>query len=238
MKKISYYTFIICTLAILTVSVFCINKEMAKKTKSVDNNLSEFLQTNILHSVALTKELKIEYSEKIEEIKGTNQKDLENKESKIEENKPVENKKPEVSITPKKEDNQPIQNIDDYNAIDTTNNNVLETYQAAISYYGPDCNGCSGRTASGYQISRNKTTYYDSTYGNIRIVAGDYKYPFGTIIRFTYQTGQSELAILLDRGGVGIGKKYQFDLLVSSEAESYKRGVSLNTKVEILRTGY
>lgn len=132
-----------------------------------------------------------------------------------------------------------VQIVDNYLAIDTTNHQVLETYHGTISYYGPDCGGCiSGKTASGYKISSDITTYKDNTYGNLRIVAGDYKYPFGTIVRFTYQNGTQELAILLDRGGVGLSKKYQFDLLVSSEEESYRRGVSSNTKIEILRYGY
>ncbi len=244
MKKINYYTFIMCTFVVLALSISIVNianesMKITRGSKSVDNNnLSKFLQSSIFQTAALVEEIKIEYSKQTEEIKGTKKEEVNNQ--KIEEKQPekkqeVVEKKEEI----KKEETKPvISNKDNYSAIDTNGHNVLESYTGTISYYGPDCSGCSGRTASGYKISSQITTYKDNTYGNLRIVAGDYKYPFGTIVRFTYQSGQTELAILLDRGGVGIGKKFQFDLLVSSEKESYQRGISRNTKIEILRQGY
>lgn len=245
MKKINYYTFIMCTFVVLALSASIVtianeSMKITRGSKSVDNNnLSKFLQSSIFQTAALVEDIKIEYSKQTEEIKGTKKEE--------ENNQKIETKQPEKKqeVVEKKEQiKQPeetapvIKNTDNYSAIDTNGHNVLETYTGTISYYGPDCSGCSGKTASGYKISSQITTYHDNTYGNIRIVAGDYKYPFGTIVRFTYQNGQTELAILLDRGGVGIGKKYQFDLLVSSEKESYQKGISSNTKIEILRNGY
>lgn len=256
MKKINYYTFIICTfvVAALSISIITITKEsmkITKESKSVDNNnLSKFLQSSILETASSVKEIEIESSKQTEvevkketesdnkkestEVNGTKQEEV--KKEKIEEKQP-EKKQEEQPKQPVQEPEE-VTPKDNYSAIETNGHNVLETYTGTISYYGPDCSGCSGRTASGYNISKTSTTYPDNTYGNIRIVAGDYKYPFGTIVRFTYQNGQTELAIVLDRGGVGIGKKYQFDLLVASEQDSYKKGISPNTKIEILRSGY
>lgn len=104
-----------------------------------------------------------------------------------------------------------------------------------MSGYGPDCVGCSGYVASGMYVGDGNIYYDDSEYGSVRIVAGDKKYKFGTIVRIN----DSMLAIVLDRGGsIGIGKNFLFDLLYESEAEANKNGVSYNTKFEILRNGF
>lgn len=104
-----------------------------------------------------------------------------------------------------------------------------------MSGYGPDCAGCSGYVAYGKYVGKGNIYYNDKEYGKVRIVAGDKKYKFGTIVRIN----DSMLAIVLDRGGsIGIGKKFLFDLLYESEKEAYKYGVSYNTKFEILRNGF
>lgn len=104
-----------------------------------------------------------------------------------------------------------------------------------MSGYGPDCVGCSGYLANGHYVGNGNIYYDDSEYGQVRIVAGDKKYKFGTIVRIN----DSMLAIVLDRGGsIGIGKKFMFDLLYASEAEANSNGVSYNTKFEILRNGF
>lgn len=114
---------------------------------------------------------------------------------------------------------------------------VLKTYTGNISHYGPDCDGCSGITASGYNVKNGNIYYNDSTYGKVRIVASDSSIPFGTIVRMNIK-GESVLAIVLDRGGIGFGKKYLFDLLCASEEDSYKFGVLRNTEIDVLRIGY
>lgn len=120
---------------------------------------------------------------------------------------------------------------------DTTSEAVLNTYVGNISHYGADCNGCTGRTASGYDVS-NRLYYQDSTYGTVRIVAGDKSLPFGTIIRFNVSNTPT-LAIVLDRGGaIGFNKKYMFDLLCEGEKESYQYGTIMSTNIEVLRYGY
>lgn len=123
---------------------------------------------------------------------------------------------------------------------DTSSSAVLETVYGSMSGYGPDCYGCtSNRTASGYYVGEGNIYYNDSTFGTVRVVAGDRKYPFGTIIRISNSSISNEpiLAIVLDRGGaIGMGKKFMFDLLYASEADC--QGVSYNTTFEVLRLGY
>lgn len=72
---------------------------------------------------------------------------------------------------------------------------VLETQVGSLSGYGPDCYGCSGILASGMDV-RDGTIYYsDDTYGNVRILAGDSFYPYGTIVRVKTQDFRSLLAL-------------------------------------------
>ena len=116
---------------------------------------------------------------------------------------------------------------------------VLETLVGTMSAYGLDCVGCSGRVGSGYPAKENNLIYYDATYGNLRIVAGDRKYPYGTVVRAVDSKIGTFDAIILDRGGaIGIGKRYLFDLLFSTEAEASQFGLSRDTTFQILRYGY
>ena len=117
-------------------------------------------------------------------------------------------------------------------------NPVIKTYSASFTGYGPDCKGCSGLTASGYNVS--KTIYYeDKTYGKVRILAADKSLPFGTIINIRDIPGSSDiLAIVLDRGSaIGFNKKANFDLLYSSEKQSNKQGKK-QANFDILRLGF
>ncbi len=116
---------------------------------------------------------------------------------------------------------------------------VLQTYNGPITGYGPDCYGCSGITASGYNVS--KTIYYhDKEYGKVRILAADKTLPFGTIIRIKDLNIFDEpvLAIVLDRGSaIGFNKKSYFDLLYKSEKDTNFFGKRYAT-FEVLRRGY
>ena len=114
-------------------------------------------------------------------------------------------------------------------------NSQNEVLIGKMSGYGPDCYGCSGYLASGVYVGDGNVYYNDSEYGQVRIVAGDKKFKFGTIVRIN----DSILAIVLDRGGsIGIGKKFLFDLLYVTEAEANINGISYETKFEILRNGF
>ena len=82
-------------------------------------------------------------------------------------------------------------------------------------------------------------TYNDPTYGNVRIVAGDPQYPYGTIIRISNTKAGDFNAIVLDRGGdIGIGRRFLFDLLFPSESEAAAFGTSYDVTVDVLRFGY
>ena len=118
----------------------------------------------------------------------------------------------------------------------------LATYVGKITAYGPDCYGCSGITAKGYDVRNGNIYYNDATFGNIRIVAADSSIPFGSIIKIIGLSISEDpiLAIVLDRGGmIGFaeGKHSYFDLLYKSEADAYSFGRPTAT-FELLRSGY
>jgi len=116
---------------------------------------------------------------------------------------------------------------------------ILETQIGSLSLYGPDCVGCSGHLGGGYDATSGNYMYHDEKYGDIRVVAGDKSYPYGTIVRVKSDKFETFNAIVLDRGGgIGFNKKYLFDLLCSSEAEASFYGSFHNVTFEILRYGY
>ena len=120
---------------------------------------------------------------------------------------------------------------------------IIETLVGNLVGYGPDCYGCTSmKTASGKYIGEGNIYYNDATYGKIRIVAGDYSYPFGTIVRISnvdFYNDEPFYAVVLDRGGnIGKSKKFLFDLLFASEQEALALGKEINIKYEIMRLGY
>lgn len=132
-----------------------------------------------------------------------------------------------------------------FNAVDNEEDSeemvpeVLESQVGKLSGYGPDCYGCSGYLAYGDYVGDGRVYYQDMEYGNVRIVAGDHKYPFGTIVRVNIHGKDPFLAIVLDRGGaIGFSKTALFDLLYPSEYLANLDGVFYNTKFEVLRYGF
>ena len=100
-----------------------------------------------------------------------------------------------------------------------------------LTHYGPDCKGCGGTTASGYNV-RNTIYYNDPTYGQVRIVAMKYM-PFNSIIKIkNYKSSGDIYAIVLDRPKHNI-----IDLLVESESKASKLGIQENIEIEVLRSG-
>ena len=115
---------------------------------------------------------------------------------------------------------------------------ILDVVYGKLSRYGPDCYGCSGYLAYGKYVGNGIINYSDSYYGDVRILAGDRSYPFGTIVRVSFNE-ESFLGIVLDRGGaIGFNKAALFDLLYPSEYLANIDGVNYNTKFEILRIGF
>lgn len=98
------------------------------------------------------------------------------------------------------------------------------------SYYGMDCAGCTGITASGLDVSGGKTHY-----NGMRILAADTSIlPLHTVVKVTNPDGSSYTGIVKDRGGAIKGRK--LDVLVGSEAESKKHGRH-DAKVEVIKRG-
>ena len=106
-----------------------------------------------------------------------------------------------------------------------------------LSYYKANCQGCSGKTASGYDVSDGNLYYHDATYGDVRIIAAGYELDLYSIVRIKNSSlGTDILAIVLDRGGdIGQEKKFLIDVLTNS-FESKGR-VEKNISLDILRNG-
>lgn len=99
-----------------------------------------------------------------------------------------------------------------------------------MTYYGMDCSGCTGVTASGLNVSNGATSY-----NGMKILAADTTIlPLHTVVRVTNNDGSSYTGIVKDRGGAIKGNK--IDVLVGSEAESSKYGRH-SAKVEVISYG-
>ena len=112
---------------------------------------------------------------------------------------------------------------------------VDSIFTGTMSGYGSDIGSL---TASGHYIG-DSIYYPDSTYGNIRILAGDRSIPFGTVIRVSNSNAGSFIGIVLDTGrNIGFDRLYDFDLLFETSKEAINYGVSKDVTFEILRVGY
>lgn len=115
---------------------------------------------------------------------------------------------------------------------------ILENFSGTLSFYGPDCIGCSGITSYGMDVRKGNVYYHDLEYGKVHIVAGDSSYPFGTILKISKEE-KEVLAIVLDRGSaIGKDKRFTFDLLMSSEDEASFYGYKSDVWFTILRLGF
>lgn len=160
-----------------------------------------------------------------------------NEESKEKQNEKVEEKKNKIEKSLEVIDDNEEKLLENNKAVGS---DILETQVGAMSAYGPDCFGCSGKVGSGYDVRGGNIYYTDATYGKVRIVAGDKKYPYGTIVRVTNsKLGEPFYAIVLDRGGnIGFEKRFLFDLLFSAESEALLFGTNYNVVFEVVRYGY
>ena len=113
---------------------------------------------------------------------------------------------------------------------------TLRSGSGKVSYYSLNCSGCSGRVGAGKSL---RGVYYnDSKFGYVRALAGGKEYPYGSIIRISGTPLGTFTGIVLDRGGaIGQGRRYIFDVLVSSNREAYKYGIS-KISYQVLRYGY
>ena len=111
---------------------------------------------------------------------------------------------------------------------------VPSTLTGKISGYGADI---GEYTSYGYSI-KDRITYSDDTYGNLRILAAGSEYPYGTVVKITGSSQGEILGIVLDRGpNIGEGKKFLFDILYQTSEEAYRTGVE-EIEYQILRMGW
>lgn len=184
--------------------------------------------------------------EKIEEVNEDSKTEVIETNEVIESNDNLENKNNITNDNINSDSNkvEEIEEITTYNPnLEVLNTiSTIETYYGKITGYGPDCYGCSGITASGMNVNNGNIYYEDSTFGIIRIVAGDKSLPFGSIIKITGLSISTDpvIAIVLDRGGM-IGfdstKHAYFDLLYESSTIASSFGIQ-NATFELLRRGY
>lgn len=112
-------------------------------------------------------------------------------------------------------------------------------FDGSITGYGPDCEGCGGRTGCPpRQNVKNGNIYFsDQEYGKVNIVATDSRIPCGSIIKITNSSLGNEItAIALDRGGVIKGTL--MDFLVESEKKAAKVVGRQKVTFEIVRWGW
>lgn len=137
----------------------------------------------------------------------------------------------------KKEEPKELVN-DTYISDNAFKQDILSSFTGNISAYTPYCEGCSGITASSYNVL-NTMYYNDSVYGNLRIIAADSSIPFGTIIKISGDGFDPIISIVLDRGGaIGNNKRVQADLLFSEYNDAINFGIKSNVLFEVLRYGY
>lgn len=215
-------------LELLVVSLFVLSllpKNISNK--EISNIVNSKLNTNFSYNYENVVEN--------EEVQEEN-KEEETKTPEIEE---VETVKEEVVSKEVKEEEKKVEESTTEPQVETPSYSVIETYYGTLTGYGPDCRGCSGITASGYNV-KDTITYYDEEFGEVRIVAADKSIPFYSIIKFSTMTDSEPIyAIVLDTGGsVGFDKYTTFDLLFPTEAEANKEiGSIFDVKFELIRKG-
>ncbi len=115
---------------------------------------------------------------------------------------------------------------------------VLDTYNGTLTGYVADCPLCSGRLGcTGQNVLDGTTSYYDSQYGEVRIVASSANLPCGSIVRFkndTLSLNGEITAIVLDRGVTGT----TLDLLVDTVDTAIKKVGSKKINYDVLRFGW
>ena len=226
MKKIYNYTFQLVCVYIMVLSLFSIS-DIEIKVNHYGINTQNLNQEKVVESSKLVDNTR----DDLEEENGSINEIVDEKTESDTTNTILQE---ESEVVVEEKPSQPAVNI-----VDTSSFAVLSQETVNISHYGHDCYGCTtGLTASGYYVGDGRIYYNDNTFGSVRIVAADRKYPLGTIVRLDYY-GSTITAIVLDRGGaIGDGKRFQIDLLMPNEQEANQLGIVQATKLEVLRLGY
>lgn len=119
------------------------------------------------------------------------------------------------------------QNRTEQKQISRSNDVDLTQITMTATFYTAQCDGCTGITANGTDITRA------ITYKGYRVIAADRSIPFGTILRITLKGGTVISGIVADRGGDIKGAR--LDILVASNSEAYHLG---RQQVMVERVGY
>ncbi len=110
----------------------------------------------------------------------------------------------------------------------------LDTLSGDLTGYAADCPLCGGTLGcTGQNVLDGTTTYNDSTYGTVNIVASSKNLACGSIISFTLN-GEKKTAIVLDRGVLGT----DIDLLTPSEEYASKYIGRRKFTYDVLRVGW
>lgn len=113
--------------------------------------------------------------------------------------------------------------------ISRSNDAKLTQLTMVASHYTAKCEGCSGITATGIDVTR--TIYANG----LRVIAVDPRViSLGSLVRVEYADGTTFKAIAGDVGGAI--KNRRIDVLVASESEAYRLGKQTVT-VTILKDG-
>ncbi len=193
------------------------------------NNKTTYVNSDAIKEEKIVEQVEVVEVENIEPV--TENKEEVEKIVKAKYEEPTEEKQEEESTEPVSSPDSSSSN----NTVTTPPSSAGEIFTGKMSGYGADI---GDYTASGYYIG-NSITYYDGTYGEVRILAGGYEYPFGTIVKVSNSNAGSFIGIVLDRGpDIGKDKKFVFDLLFKTSSEAFSYSVSNNATFEIVRLGF
>lgn len=122
------------------------------------------------------------------------------------------------------------------------------SYLGTLTAYGPDCIGCTGvvacntKNGGNHNLYTDGVTYYDDTYGEVKILAAYLPaFPCGTIMEFKDANGTTETGVVLDTGGAMINAWNRGQLLIDLAFPSEKSGLmstKFNVRFNVKRFGW
>lgn len=240
-KKIKINFVVAITLTILSIgvvfamSIYASKQELTFSTIEKENSLLDsnegqeqvrLIQLNNMQELRRLEEERIAEELLIEEKRIAEELLIEEK--RIEEERIIEEEIELAAQAAKQEENEEKQEkIVSIKSEVSSNDEAVTTSTASVqsengrslgffeaTAYGPDCYGCSGVTANGTDI-RNGNIYSNG----YRVIAADPRViPLNSIVKITYSTGQTEMAIVADTGGRIKGNI--IDIAFGSEAEA------------------
>lgn len=231
--------------------VFEDNETLTEEMKYLEMDVEE-LKNNLKEIEKEKKSMEKDYQDEIKELKSKNsnlQNEVNKKDSELREVKSKDASKvqdePKVSKSnaPKKsvevksksskqtaDNKSKDKSVEEVKTTSKTSQKATgggQTFEA--TYYGMDCSGCSGTTASGLTLSSGQTSYQ-----GMRVIAVDPNViPFHSIVEITHN-GSTYTAVAKDSGGAIKGNR--IDILTGSEAESSKHG-RYNVQLKVISKG-